>query len=567
LFPKKDILRKLHNNPTNKDAIYLCLFAIIITLQPFFLQSGINVSESSLYLPGINAVLNGDVPYRDFFQLRGPLELFIPSIMMLVFGVKVSVLSAYFYVGTVLTLIIGILIAKQILKTKYLFYLFALVFVARTFPRVVFADWGGARYAFGLLSVLFAIRYLKEKKLSKILLSGVFTSLGLLTSIEIGICSLVGVLSALVFGLCCGSIEKQKALKAFVFYISGIACAVLPFVIYLLATNSMSFYVESMAVVVTRLEKVIDLRAHSNLPRTFVDVVTTMFMPASKNFRHITPAYLYIFILAYLVRQIWVKKTSEVDISIVCVGVYGLVLYSSSFRNIWGAQFEMALQPEKILLFFLVERAYLLFIEKKNAIVYRSKKNLSLYAIYFLFIALFMSSVCYSIMRYEKRFVAYKIAKSFVMGKNIEELKPLSGQEARYINLQRAGKIKASIVQASELESVTNFILENTEEDESVLIYPEGGIYYFLFDRPFLSRFPVATFSWFKDTWHAEFMHSLRKSPPKYAILPKSLDVLSYRDYFAFSDNIIKYNETMDFIKGEYELEGSTPESLIYKLK
>ena len=46
-------------------------------------------------------------------------------------------------------------------------------------------------------------------------------------------------------------------------------------------------------------------------------------------------------------------------VSLISVAVYGLILYIASFRAIWGHHFEMALQPEKILLFFILEETYL----------------------------------------------------------------------------------------------------------------------------------------------------------------------------------------------------------------
>ena len=151
---KKNFGEVIHGKPTWADAILLCLFAVVMTLQPFLFQRELNLSELNLYLPGINATLQGLVPYRDFFHLRGPLEIYVPAGLMLIFGVKVAVLTMYFTVGNVLTLILSILIGKELLKTRYLFALMSLILIARTFPRIMFHCWGGMRYALGLAAVL-----------------------------------------------------------------------------------------------------------------------------------------------------------------------------------------------------------------------------------------------------------------------------------------------------------------------------------------------------------------------------------------------------------------------------
>ena len=62
-----------------RDVIVLCLFTVLVTAHPYFLYQKINLLELGLYLPGIDALGRGLIPYRDFFHLRGPLELYIPA--------------------------------------------------------------------------------------------------------------------------------------------------------------------------------------------------------------------------------------------------------------------------------------------------------------------------------------------------------------------------------------------------------------------------------------------------------------------------------------------------------
>src|SRR3990167_7967176 len=126
----------MHRKPRGIDLFFLAAFAIFITLQPYFLYGELNYFELGIYLPNINALLDGQIPYRDFFHLRGPLELYVPAFFMHIFGENAAVLAAYFYVGTVVTLLIGIWIAKDLYRTRLVLYLMVPVFVGRTFPRV-----------------------------------------------------------------------------------------------------------------------------------------------------------------------------------------------------------------------------------------------------------------------------------------------------------------------------------------------------------------------------------------------------------------------------------------------
>ena len=66
--------------PRNIDLFILSLFMVAVTWQPYFMNGRINFFETGLYLPGIQSILNGEIPYRDFFHLRGPFELYLDSV-------------------------------------------------------------------------------------------------------------------------------------------------------------------------------------------------------------------------------------------------------------------------------------------------------------------------------------------------------------------------------------------------------------------------------------------------------------------------------------------------------
>ena len=155
----KKILSWFHRLPTVFDGLILSAFTALITFQPYFMHGKINVFEVGLYLPGINAILHGAIPFRDFFHLRGPFELYMPAFLMKIFGVHIEMMYLYFYIGTILTLIFCVLIGREIYKTRYILYLMVPVLVARTFPRVYFTWWGGMRYAFGLLVIFCAVKF------------------------------------------------------------------------------------------------------------------------------------------------------------------------------------------------------------------------------------------------------------------------------------------------------------------------------------------------------------------------------------------------------------------------
>src|SRR3989338_6602907 len=181
-----DFLYKLNkqcqNPPRRRDLIILSVFTVFITFQPYFLRGEINFFELGLYLPGIDGILKGLIPYKDFFHLRGPFELYLPAFAMKIFGENVATLEACFYAGNVLVLILWILAGKKIYSTRLVYYLVTLVLITRTFPRVTFDYWGGFRYVWGAAVVALGVSFFKKGNPGILLWAGIFSVIGFFTS-------------------------------------------------------------------------------------------------------------------------------------------------------------------------------------------------------------------------------------------------------------------------------------------------------------------------------------------------------------------------------------------------
>ena len=586
-----------------KDFSILAIFTILITFHPYYLHGEIDIYELGIYLPGVRAILDGQIPFRDFFYLRGPFELYIPAFLMNIFGEKVSVMATYFYVGTVLTLIICILIGQRLYRERLVLYLMVPVLIGKTFPRVVFTYWGGARYCWGLLAIFFAIQFLyrvdsgRNRVLQKsadvwgeiagsswkwLFFSGIISFLAFITSVEIGFCAILGVGGALLFSWKTRFMSKSQWLKSLLIYGAGIAMVGLPYLGSLIATHSLVPYIESTCAVTANMQKVINLHFISTMPGNLLEALIAMVSPLHENFRHMTPAYLYVFLLGYLILIGRQKKITYVDQAAVCVGIYGLSLYVLAFRAIWASQFEMALQPEKILLFFLLEKLYKFLKQKKKELSDRRERRVSenttqqrdfsslsgkIFLIQILFLAFIGSSLGNAIHRYNHRFYAFRWAGNILTGKSTASLIPLADEKQILLTSGRAQGMTVTVWQAKDFEQLTKFIQENTAQDEPVLMFPDIGFYNFLVDRNSVGRFPIPIFSWFDEKWHDEFFSDLKKTQPKYAVLPKTLTSAYESVYFKVPQNRYKFLEIQAFIDEHYTPVTSTPGLIVYQRK
>ena len=558
LFRLKSLIRffqaTLHKAPTRLDLLLLSVFTVLITFNPYYLNREIDIFELGLYLPGINALLHGAVPYRDFFHLRGPLDLYIPAFLMEMTKPHIAVLCAYFYFGNILCLIFTILIACELLKTRYMFYLMAPAVIARTFPRVMFMIWGGMRYTFGLIAVWCLIKFIKNARPIWMLGAGLATSLGLLISVEIGIYAMAGITTALLAGRLLKILKPGSFIKALGTYFLGVGIVIIPWVLYAMAQHAFIPYVDDTLTVIFNMQKIIDPHAVSIYPHNFSEALAAILNPWSVNFRQMTPSYVYLAIAVYLYWRFKKRMFNSTDICLLALTMYGFIMYNTAFRGIWTAQFEMALMPEKILYFFLGE-ALVLFVWSQRE---RWRPMMCL-----VLISLFIFSMGYSIAHYNHKIFAFQFVRNVLQGKSTGPLKHLSGNN-KILNIERARGILVPGDQADELEAMVDFLKVHSNPRDIVVMFPELGAYNFLADRPFLGRFPITTFSWFNDSWFDKFLNQLKNGPVRYIFVQKQLTKNWGPVYFAWKPNQYKYAQITSVIRKDYMVTAETPLCYIY---
>jgi len=561
----------LFQKPKYLDVLVLSVFTVLITLHPYYLHGQMNLFELGLYLPGINAILDGSIPYRDFFYLRGPFELYMPAFLMQLFGENVAVLSSYFYVGTIIGLLCCVVLGKQMFSSRLFFYLAIPVLIARTFPRVVFTYWGGMRFALGLIVITCAVQYFKSKKSIWIFISGIIAAYSFWISLEIGVFVFVAVVFTLTFCAVFKLLTKDDLITSFCRFLIGFLIVTLPYCIYLQINGALIPFFETISTVVQNMENIFP--QVEVVPKNLLEAITSMFNPGSKNFRHLTPAYLYVFLAIYYCFQIKNKQLQLKDAAVICLAVYGFVFYVGSFRNIWSSNFEMFLQPEKILLFVLLERIFFILKDKKAFIIQEIKgmdaslfiQRLKVWSINIFIGGVIFSSIGYPINRLNKRFFAFKYVRNKIIGKETNSLIPIHDQKKVKLNLERVKGLTVPEWQAKDFIELTRFINEHTSSKDAVLMYPEGAAYSFIVDRPFVGRFPMANFSWFNEDSHKEYLASLAETQAKFAVIPKELPHYFDKTHFIVKANKQKYDEVMRYIEKNYELAATTSTLKIFQ--
>ena len=544
------------------DALILSLFVILITYQPFLLHHEIIMMETGIHLPGIYALFHGAIPYKDFLYFRGPLELYVPALLMKFFGDNMIWLPIFYYVGTILTLLFGALLAFQLYRTRLVFYLMVFVLVARTFPRISFYYWGGMRYALGMLSLVLAVQSFKSNRSSWMFGAGVASCLAFWATIEAGVCTLFAVGGMLALSFLFRRDARGSIIQQARSYVLGFLAIFIPVVVYMWNTQSFFPYLETVYVVLTK-----SFKTFMNGPDIHPVGVTgflSALLPTSKFFKSMTPVYFYLALIAYFFYR---RKNRTFNAEMSCligIALYGAILYITGFRRLDGHHFEMALQPEKILFFFLLEEAYLLLIKIRCQEAERAKTfalrgwqflvmRKKIYLINFLILAFVGSSAGYALARYNNRFVMARLLGNKLGYGDDKDLSFLAGIEKREVNIKRAKGMVVPVWQAQEMEEIVAFLEKNTKPDETVFTYPELGNFNFWADRPFVGRFPIATFSWMDERWHEELIADFKKAAPRYVIMTNSGHRTFPKEwYFRNANNVVKFNTMTELILNNY---------------
>ncbi|MBF0511232.1 MAG: hypothetical protein HQL13_02780 [Candidatus Omnitrophica bacterium] len=567
-------IKKLHEPPSILDTVILCFIALFVVFDPLILSREIRIFEVGLYLPCADAIFKGMVPFRDFFYLRGPFEIYGITAFLALLGKQLSSLYFYFYFGTLLTLFLGIFIGKEMVRTRYFLYALGLVYIVKTFPRIAFIDWGGMRYAWGLMALLLMCRFFKSSRMKFIFWAGVVSAMGLLTSVEIGIYAAVAFLGASLMGLLWRLESRQVFFQSLLFFTGGFGIIFVPFVSYLIYVGAFFPYLETTYVVTTKLIVTVGHHISSENISSFQDAITAMINPNHALFSRMTPAYLYIFVLIFLMYQ-FIKKTCRLEhLCVLCLGLYGSLMYISAFRSICGPQFEMALQPSKILLFVLLEHFYFFLIETKENLCHApgqvilkqqgAYKRMIRFGILFLLGAFFIFTFVPCVARLHKRFFIFRAVHKISKKEKLDSLMFFSDLPHQKVDTPRTKGIMTLAPAARDITEVTAFITAHTKDNDIVLNHPQNAAYSFFFNRPFVGKFPVFHLAWVKDPWYSEFMKDLKAAKPKYIIWPKQLNRIETLSLLGYQPNVLKYRAILDFISAHYKVVKVSDLSLIY---
>lgn len=600
------------------DYLIIPLLIFFLSFDPLFAQGHIVPIDDGQHLGWVNSLSHGKVPYRDIFMLYGPLLEYIPLLLMKLFGYSIAVLRAFYHFGMIIGLLLSYFLARIVLKTRLFIYIAALLLVATKISAFWSARWGGPRVALAIAVIILLMLYIRHKRKSLIYFSGFMSAVTFFTSQEIGLCIFF---ASFLFIIGCNIAEAEFKLKE-VFrqagvYSLGALTLILPFTLYFIFTGAIGSYLKiSFFDIPFRFSKIfVDAHPLGLLLKGegFNYFEKTVFL--NRTFLFFLSIIIYAIGLGLFLSRILKKRFKKDDLPLLFLIAFGGPLFLTAQRALWGMQFNMVAPPIIILGCLLMERSFfkktdsfiqslkLFFMPPQGKIninlnapcpcgsgkkykrcciekerirgrerflwISRVTITISLVGLFFYLVLSCKSpegprlSIREKIKNYGK-VTGLGLSHGLDFCTTREEAIAIRTTGWSPLGLDRAKDIYVPREQQDIIQRVVYFLKPRLSVDESILVFPHNGHYYFLLDRTGPSRFVPLIYATISPEYQKEVIEDLERDKTRYIIYVK--DAYMFTD-FKKVPNEERLNKIFEYIKENYIKEARFGETYILKRK
>ncbi|MDQ1265817.1 MAG: hypothetical protein QG635_969 [Bacteroidota bacterium] len=304
-------------NKTNPAIIAIAILMIFLITGWLSARISVIACDMSEFLNNPVRILYGDLPYRDFWLLFSPGEVYIPAIIYKLFGINIDKLMFSMVLASALTGLLAFYLGRLILKNNAISALFSFLL----FFHSVILNYESPAYihlylTFLLLSSFFVIKYIISAKKSAVFIAGFFGGCALFFRIyEVG-AALFGIFSAFVIY----QIITKKSFKdtAYIILI-GISGLIIAPILTLIAFYSIAPKMLSEIVIQS-----VSNGTSMNLP--LLHNLFRLFEELSKDFQQISDGNVLVSTFKFIMRLILIIPTL-VQIFLVFIGSFILVIY------------------------------------------------------------------------------------------------------------------------------------------------------------------------------------------------------------------------------------------------
>jgi hypothetical protein len=457
--------------------------------------------EEGEMLAWIDTVLRGGVLSRDTFCLYGPLSMWPVAILFSLFQPSLGLWRTWIFALNPPALIAAYFLLRGITRTKLAPAAGAIGFALLCAAPIPAMSWSLARVGLGLAAIATLTRALDQNKVRWLIATGALIGGALMYSPEVGIAG------ALAIGLVLILRPKQRAAALF-WTTFGIALILIPIAIYLAAANSLGATVENLF-----LFPRVRMLGFAALP------FPRLTLNADSLRAYFVPAALAVAAFATATKILCglLDTRSLTELALI---VFGMILFTAALSRPDDAHFAFVVPPALMLLTGLLEDAF-----------FALRRNQRWAGI---------AAIALS--------VAALAPWSSLVQENLHSfVEPPVG---RMLETPRGGSALFPDEFARALDELTRAIQSRTEPNESVWVFPNEALLYFLADRPQPTRFPDALFAVTRQQ-RTQLITQLEHTRPRWAIVYRDAPEVDGIPYAVALPEVVAY------LNANYELESN----------
>ena len=469
------------------ELFLLILFTLLTLLNGVKLfdkifEQHIGYADTMANIHNFDRILDGQIPFKDFYRSKGPLLLYLEAPLYKMFGK--NHFAFFFVLYSLLPAISLILLyfwAKIFLKSPF----FPIAFLIAASLQNLF--WAGGP-TLRILAAAFALGLflLARQRLRKryFYLSGFLCGCSLLISLEFGIAALLTIMLLLISE----GLMRKFPFKFSFLWILGIVSIILPFSIFFHYQEALIPY----------------LRYTLKLMHLLATGYAKPFPFPREDFRFYLPPLLYFFSFLLVIFTIKRKGWEEFRRSLLALTIFGLLLYKRPFSMPDFAYLLTAILPATTICFILIERTSLGI---RGYLSHKKIGRLSL-SLLFIFILLF------GIYTTKEKLPVYNLLEIYQLANPkfwVSEHKDL-------LFYDRVGYF-VSQEAAEEYDRIIEYIQLHTNKDDFIYVFPWGPYNHFT-GRPSPVKVEVLLTNMADpEYYNRETVEKLEKTKPKYIIL------------------------------------------------
>jgi hypothetical protein len=482
------------------------LVMVALAYEPNFAHGYINYNESGQHLAAIAELARGSLLFRDIFVQYGPLHYYIPLGAFEALGYSIATLRGYFLVGEIAGLLAAYALAREVIGRRFLAGVAGIALVVLSHHPFWSTRWGGWRFAFVYLAVLALLRFSRTRRAGWMIASGVSTALAFLHTYDAAAAAGAGALAYLVFEWAARR-DFSELTRTSGLYAVGIAATLLPFAIFLFATDTVGDFWRQLPL--------------ANPGRAWLQPFGVEDLSSTILF----PAGIFLLSIGMVIREAAGGQWREGrTLGLVVLVSSGGLLYASAFRAIRGPQFETSLPIAVILAVYWLGEAWTYFEAARESPQDRLRGGLALAGVVLGILAFGLADI----RAYAGGPLAwgrYQLNKAHWVPRHVGA--DVLNDDFRVIAVEGAGRARVPGWQAEEIEGITAYVVEALPPGEPLFAYPDLGIFNYFAKRPHITRFQIPILAAASPAWSEELMDALREKRAGVALVGKGLSTVA----------------------------------------